>query len=330
MKKIYLLLFAILILATNSEAKIWIVANYDLPADFTTLQAAHDGASAGDTIHLLGSKINYGGLTCTKQLHIFGPGYTLITNQPGILPTTAEVSTVSFSAGSEFSTLEGIDLTFSSININTSNITVQRCRVSQVGIGQIDVNTSNIVINSCYIFSALSSLNSNRYFGNNIIITNNYINILDMHETFSGIIKNNIISRLYANTDDLVGWIFENNIVTASNFNSGNGTSLLENNSVEYNLFAIEVTTANGNQQNVDMATVFVQTGSFEDQLELAAGSPAIGAAKDGGDCGVFGGPTPYVKGGQPALPTIYAIEHPGIGDDVNGLPVTIKARSQQ
>ena len=131
MKKYYFVFIALYLLTiTNVNAKIWIVANNGLPADFTTLQDAHDGASAGDTIHVLGSKQSYGNLTCTKQLHIFGPGYTLITNQPGILPITAQAQTITFNSGSEFSTFEGLAL--NGINIRASDITIKRCELTVI------------------------------------------------------------------------------------------------------------------------------------------------------------------------------------------------------
>ena len=85
--------------------------------------------------------------------------------------------------------------------------------------------------------------------------------------------------------------------------------------------------TANGNQQNVNMTTVFVGTGSTDGQWQLSAGSPALGAGVDGVDCGMFGGDYPYKLSGLPSVPAIYY--HEQTIDNVNQqLNVTIKAKS--
>jgi hypothetical protein len=56
-----LLVIVLLFVAHFSFAKIWIVdSNAGSTAkDFTNLQAAHDGATAGDTLYLIGSPVNY-------------------------------------------------------------------------------------------------------------------------------------------------------------------------------------------------------------------------------------------------------------------------------
>lgn len=87
--------------------------------------------------------------------------------------------------------------------------------------------------------------------------------------------------------------------------------------------------TENGNQVNVDMSTVFVGTGSTDGQWQLAAGSPAIGAGFNGVDCGMFGGPTPYVLSGIPSIPSIYIFDAPAIGSTAGGLPVRLSVKSR-
>ena len=93
---------------------------------------------------------------------------------------------------------------------------------------------------------------------------------------------------------------------------------------------------ANGNQQNVSMANVFVGAGeniSPDGQWKLKAGSPAIGAAYGSTaekpiDIGIFGNYTPYVLSGLPPIPTIYFIENEPIGSDTDPVSVTIKVKS--
>ena len=93
-----------------------------------------------------------------------------------------------------------------------------------------------------------------------------------------------------------------------------------------------QVDTSNNNQSNVDMNTVFVDfdgTGGYstDGKWQLAPGSPALGAADDGGDCGIFGGQEPYVLSGLPRIPAIFFYRGPGTGNDA-GLPVQIKIMS--
>lgn len=104
-------------------------------------------------------------------------------------------------------------------------------------------------------------------------------------------------------------------------------------NTISNNILAADGTDANGNQYNVDMATVFADfDGSLEystdAKWQLKAGSPAIGAGTGGEDCGAFGGVTPYVLSGIPALPHIYDATIPSTASSQEGLPVTIKVKS--
>jgi hypothetical protein len=79
-----LFLTCLLLHSIASFGKIWIVdSNAGSTAkDFTNLQSAHDGATAGDTLYLVGSPVNYitTKVTITKRLVIIGPGYFLNEN----------------------------------------------------------------------------------------------------------------------------------------------------------------------------------------------------------------------------------------------------------
>ena len=87
----------------------------------------------------------------------------------------------------------------------------------------------------------------------------------------------------------------------------------------------------NGNQQNVDMNTVFVDhTSGVDNGLILAPGSPAIGAGFEGVDCGIFGGNNPYVLSGIPPIPSIFEITQIGIGSVATPIQVNFKAKSNR
>ncbi|MDZ7649737.1 MAG: hypothetical protein U5K54_22755 [Cytophagales bacterium] len=75
------ILMALFVMPFTLLAKIWIVDSNPGSAskDFVNLQEAHDGASTGDTLYLIGSGVSYitTTVTLTKRLVIFGPGYFL-------------------------------------------------------------------------------------------------------------------------------------------------------------------------------------------------------------------------------------------------------------
>jgi hypothetical protein len=342
MNKIALLITAFII-SFSASAKIWRVNNNaGINADFTTLQAAHNGAASGDTIYVEGSANNYGGLTCTKKLHIIGTGYFLDENQN--LQANALVSrvgTISFSAGSSGSVVEGLSFEGSQVYIHASNIVIRRNHFGSwngstpdwyTGSVNFQTNVTNILITQNFAVS----ISSNSTTSTGILITNNYISAPAAYgEAWTGhclylsantiaIVKNNIFrrARVEAYNSNL-----SNNIMYNGTF-SGTG-NLTSNNIANGTQFG----SANGNQENVSMAAVFELTGSSDARWKLKAGSPAIGAgygSTSGApvDCGMFGGNTPYVLSGIPPIPSIYYFANQPVGSNSDPIDVQIKVRS--
>ena len=84
MKKTMLFLAAFS-MTVAANARILRVSNVTgSSAPYTSIDAAHDAASAGDTIMVDGSSAKYGGTNgkydITKKLVIIGPGYWLVEN----------------------------------------------------------------------------------------------------------------------------------------------------------------------------------------------------------------------------------------------------------
>lgn len=341
MKKTILILSIVVLAVIPLNAKVWRLNNTGADADFTTLQSAHNSSDvlAGDTLHLEASSGSYGDLTATKPLVIIGAGYFLNQNddmQANI--NHSIVGTVTFNAGSQSSIIEGCD--FHQIIIGTSNIIIQRnvsiCDRCEEGLSTIYFNeyANNIIIRNNYLYS----YSSNRYnnyaeiiccyssYVNNIVIINNYFESIHtdqyslyMSGGFSGIIENNVIKgKVFVSNS-----VFNNNIMVSGNFSQSNCTYTHNiGNSTQFG-------TDNGNQQNINMADVFVgATGNSSDgQWQLKSGSPAIGAGTNGIDCGMFGGDFPYHLSGLPSIPAIYY--HEQTIDNVNQqLNITIKAKS--
>lgn len=342
MNKIALLITAFII-SFSASAKIWRVNNNaGINADFTTLQAAHNGAASGDTIYVEGSPNSYGGLTCTKKLHIIGTGFFLDQNLNLQATTHASiVGHIYFNAGSSGSVIEGLWTNGSGMSVSVSNIVIRRNYFGSwsgaspdYGSGEITLSTgaNNVLILQNYAcnISSHSTLNG-------ILIMNNYltgvgyygtennsVQALNLSSTTSAIIKNNVIRRGFVTTYNCN---LSNNIMYNGTF-SGTG-NLTSNNIANGTQFG----SANGNQENISMAAVFELTGSSDARWKLKAGSPAIGAgygSTSGApvDCGMFGGNTPYVLSGIPPIPSIYYFANQPVGSNSDPIDVQIKVRS--
>jgi len=345
------------------------IDNIAVDADFNTLQDAIDGASGGDTLYLMGSKSSYGSGTFDKKLVVIGPGYWLTENiNTQAISDTAQVGSLTFNEGSQGSKVQGLFMSYSVstsistmnyrfITINTDSITIAKnyiflYRYGNYTLGNFEGITIygdrvNIMIQQNWIEVEIND-GYNGYNGSiytihftgvpsNCFIRNNFIssnksntygtatNIrMDINEMTNDLkIYNNVLWG-----DCLTYYTDQRNNIFVSGAYNGVGDILMYNlcNETQYPVDPPELY----NQQNIDMSTVFTDYTKYIDNgYILAAGSPAIGAGVNGGDCGVFSfdtGGFPYVLSGMPAIPSIYeASVQPIVG---SLLPVTIKAVS--
>lgn len=103
-------LTAIFFISVVANATVWRVNNRPgVDAHFTTLQAAIDGATAGDTLYVEGSTTSYGAGIFDKQLVVIGAGYWLAENDTTqAYKENSQVGRLTFNTGSEGSTVEGL------------------------------------------------------------------------------------------------------------------------------------------------------------------------------------------------------------------------------
>ena len=334
MKRFTILLLCFGFLAANATS--WRVNNNPaIDADFTTFEAAVAGASAGDTLYMEGSNLSYGEGVLTKPLVMIGPGYFLTENdstQVSNLEANFETFVIdSTASGSRVYGCEFDD----NVEINGSNVVFARNWVygeSSYGIG-INVGEENDVLNVSIIQNLCNSIKGGYYSydpaANNILIANNIIaGSIQFHSLSTLVITNNVIK----NEVDVSNAIIKNNI----QYNpSGLGFKENGGNIFEYNLTARPtIPTGVGNLTLIDPAATFADYDeslgfSTDGKWQLKTGSPAIGAGENGADCGAFGGTSPYVLSGLPAVPHIYEAIVPTSGSAASGLPVTIKVKSQ-
>jgi hypothetical protein len=294
--------------------------------DYTTLQAANDNANPGDTIYMEGSTIAYDGANIDRKLVIIGPGYFLSDNdstQANSLDANINGSLV-FLAESAGSTITGI--IGNHIDIRASNIAFTRCKVSTIYFnGEIE----NILVTQNFATMIYAESYSAKI--TNSVISNNIVYYYINANSNSGSLQilNNVVQGIAGAPISVYNSTISNNILTSTT------NKLTENtgNVITNNIFAYAGTNANGNKYSITMSTVFVDfSGSLnysdDAKWKLKAGSPAIGAGVSGVDCGAFGGPTPYVLSGIPALPHIYEAAIPGVGYSGTGLSCTIKIKA--
>ena len=322
-----------LFMASSAFAKIWTVNNNaGINADFTSLDAAANSQNVafGDTIYIIGSPTSYGGdIFLSKTLHIFGPGYFLFENpETQANQNTAKVAGLRFLQGSEGSFVTGVEFT-NQVIITANNITFKRNLFIKTDTNPlITISGSNVILIQSYLSGIptggsgvinVSVASTNIIIRNNFIENRNQANLALTSPTGASIdVRNNVFhGRIEINNA-----VFLNNILRSGAF-SGQG------NDVRFNIGnAVQFGSTNGNQQNVNMAEVFLNTGSTDGRWQLKDGSPAKGTGLDGADIGMFGGASSYVLSGIPSLPAIYFLNSPAEGSQSGGLPVHIKIKA--
>jgi len=312
MKKFILCFIILFITSVNVSATIWLVDNTpgNTARDFTTIQAAVDVALPGDSIYVQGSTIAYGILNIDKKLAIFGPGYFLTENDSTqVNKNPARTSYIYFYDGSEESLITGMTIEHILHITSADSIYVFRNHIRiTFDHYMIQVNNStNCVIIQNYIQSTYDpghgiSLSNN---ANNNIIKNNYFDLIgstagsiNMASTcYNNIVQNNIFNgHIIINNSEIT-----NNILKNGSY-SGTGNMLM-NNMCDGTQFTDQ---GENNLTEIDMETVFVDSGSTDGQWQVDPDGPAVGAGTNSTDMGIFGGNDPYVLSGIPPLPTIY------------------------
>ncbi len=336
MKKIALLAICILSFMI-SHAKIWRVNNVPgVSADFTTAQAAHNGAAANDTIYLESSPTSYGDLTTTKKLTWIGLGYFLTQNAGLEFQTnTGVISNLTVNPGSDGSVFEITIGPFVNLNVNScANITFLRCYIgSSITIGGA---SNHININQCYLE-----------------VGNGTMYIQPTSTQFGFVITNNIIRVNQIIINSNAYQVTFNNNTLFTNGNAPNSSNIYDNATVSNNIFyGVSTTTlydagypsnvtnnlwvqynnptfvgSNGNIFASTFASVFVGGSSPDGQYKLVAGSPAIGTGAGNVDMGAYGSANPYVLSMIPAIPTIYQLSVPANATG-NTLPSTVSTRA--
>lgn len=325
MKQKRLLFTAIgLIAVVLANATTWRVnPNPSAKAQYKTVAEAMDDVyvQPGDTLLLDAG--SHGEVNILKEnITVIGTGYLLDQNKNWSENDQTYISYARLS--SKGGTIEGC----AAFQIETtSNCSVRRCTAPKITVGENSTLeqclTNGIeVYNYCIVRNNIVLGNVSNFFLDNqgIVIENNTIITTSAYETgniplniflYYGncsncIVRNNIILNTCSDlNNDLVpassSWVYPTNIPGLSMYN---------------NVTSVAPEFKNKNYNNHDIGatieSLFVNEGSDDGKWKLSANSSAKGAASDGGDCGAFGGRTPYVLSGIPQfIPHITKIEVP-------------------
>lgn len=324
----FLFLFSLVV---QVHATKWRINNTPgIDAHFSTLNEAIQSVSAGDTLYIEGSSMIYGtNDTINKPLTIIGPGYFLgqnIKTLANILP--ARIGSVCFMPGSEGTTLTGVSV-LGSVYINENNIVISRSYVNGMLYLARDRSIANCIIRQSYIINGIENSGANA--AANINIKNNVVKYVQLNNTSSAIIHNNVLQHKVIDGNfhsiDVYYSDIRNNIIYTT------GRILMRNENITTN--NLHARSGNddqyGNKYSIDMNMVFVgsEENSMDGQWQLKPTSPARNIGYNGTDCGIFGGSQPYILSGLPPIPHIYELDVSSSGSDKYGLPVTIKVKSK-
>jgi len=280
------------------------------PNVYSTAQAAHDAAYAGDTIHLEPTTFgNYGSLGIYKKLTVISIGDFLGSspgNQVGTDPS--RVSEITIYNGADSCTISCY--VENSIYINAVHTTIKRARASYIytqGYGNTTIQQS--------WFGGLHSSNAP-----NLVVQNNFIWLgCNISGNYGGVVLNNIIR---ANAYYFGNCNFENSILSNNILWSDGSTYVFNNCTHSNNICDIaSLTSVSGNVNNVDLSTVFLNWGAFNgDHYELNPSYPNQ-------NLGMFAGATPYKIALQPAVPSIYMLNNAGVNIG-NNLQIQVSTKS--
>jgi len=338
-KNIAFLIIISLAISLNSMAQNRIRVNNtpNVDADYSDLQEAIDAASAGDVIYIEGTGIPHSGTYHVNKayLTLIGPGYFLALNdstQSNTAPAIIENLWLDEAATGAIVT--GLKIS-GNFYVNASSAKVSRNHLYVVELAKNNAMADLSLFQNYITHWIYSYVNYNSTAGiYNNIITSTSLTIHTEDKASWNIYNNIITSSLHSSMIIMKNSSLKNNIIFStyasnSNFIDPNPTF---NNDISNNVICqTELIEFPNNVWDVAIEDVVLYNeGGPEGKYVLIDGSPAIGAGENGVDCGIFGGNTPYVFSGLPPIPHIFESNIPFSGSSSDGLPVHIKAKTQQ
>jgi hypothetical protein len=325
MKKSLLSIAMLFAITFHAQSVLTVDNNEGSGAEFTSLQAAIDAATAGDIIYVQPSPNSYGNINMTKSVNIYGLGYTPQLNSgvnayvPNIYFRSAHAS------GSKISGLNITSIYLDNATFNNHNVVITNNRFVYIGGNSSTTKSNNCIISGNYIrnanFSAIDTYNSQNWIiSNNIIEQPNGGATWATFKRFNSSINfnNNIfLSRQNGDTNGSIdvfencnGTSITNNIFlfttsSVANMNLGSNNALSYQNNLTYSYNStLDALSGSNNIDNSDPQFVnFNQNAALNttaNNYQIQTGSPAENAGTDGNDLGIFNGNFPFNLRGYP------------------------------
>lgn len=285
--------------------------------DYINFQLAHDAALSGDTLMFYSG--NFSG-NATKPLLYRGYGYFLSGDfvNPGMQavisgPLSLEINLNTGSGGSQFEGIGNEGSLTLTITAPVDDIVIRRCHTPSV-YSDTDLDCANWRIMQSHMVSFAPNLNHSG--------TGRFIDMSIENSTISGYILTGLQP---GSTGQLINCIvsggayLENNEFTISNSVFLPVLEGIAETTFNNNIFL----TSSNEPGSITNGSNNIFYGFFESVFRrlwggttdlfwtLIQNSPAFGAGIDGVDCGIFGGPEPYVISGIPPVPVFYGLSSP-------------------
>lgn len=302
-------LFMLFIKLTSSlNAKTWTVSNANgNPAQFSTIAAAIDSATAGDTILVAGSQTAYGNINTAKSLTFIGAGhhpqkqfqFATTINQMEI--SASNVNFLGFNCGTIY------------VYNNRQNTRIEFCQTPDLIVYSGVTNCflkNNLINGRIYLYGGTS----------NVLISNNVLRYVESNGGVQSglLIKNNVFRTNPISIYSLNGAIITNNImyrVSASSVLS-NVVNCTINNNITFSTGGASPITNGGasnsysdNLENVDPLFVSFDATNTPAHYRLQSGSPAKTGGTAGSEMGVYGGGATFSMTGEPPVPVVRSFD---------------------
>jgi hypothetical protein len=329
MKKI-LYFVALFVVPSLAKATSHTVSNQPyLPAQFPSLQAAHDAAAAGDTLLVESTGISYGTLDVNKEIHIYGA--TSLTGEgPRINALTI---TGSGSSGSSFQSMD----IFACSTLPTNNeamdfVSFKRCNIGSIVIGIQGTSTYHNWVFEGNVFSTVGG-GASFYYNVNLggLYAFSFATFKDnvFYSNITGVSNSLFDHNFFTNTNNSATVIASFNFCTVRNNifygvgsnDGGYSSNVVYLNNISFggltNTFPLGLNnnTGSGNMENVDPLMVNVPINQLylsTFDFHVQSGSPALAAGYDNQNLGVHYSTTTFRADGEPDIPVVRSVLIPG------------------
>ena len=313
LSKAALTIVLLLTIGQSGHATSWrINNNASRRAHFADINAAMSSADvvAGDTLYMDPGTSLAGDQTVTKQVTIVGPGFFR-----GDAPHAFAYFQNRLYITASNTKVEGIIMSSDDIYIRAQNVTIERCKFRTIYVGDSEYdNARYATIRQCYggcIDGRGNTSNVSAYctVENCILIKSGWPGCL--YELYIPTIRHNYLKETEDNAvlSSLDNAIIQDNIILNSKKNTNLFSSVTNISDFSHNVMSCAETTyssipsENNKYGYTSEADIFTLTGQNDQRYQLKDDSPAKNYASEengGGDCGPYGGLTPYVAGGMP------------------------------